>query len=114
VIEWLAPCFLAGHWTPDLVAAAGGVDIGAQSGDHSVGREWAEVLSLDPALVVIALCGFDEPRARSELAAFDHPAFHAWLAERAVLVLDGNALTSRPGPRLVEAIARIGERVRGL
>ncbi|MBP9898427.1 MAG: ABC transporter substrate-binding protein [Gemmatimonadales bacterium] len=114
VIEWLAPCFLAGHWTPDLVAAAGGVDLGAQAGDHSVGREWSEVLALDPTLVVIALCGFDEARARAELAAFDHPAFHAWLAKRHVLVLDGNALTSRPGPRLVEAIGRIGERLLGV
>ena len=114
VIEWLAPCFLAGHWTPDLVAAAGGVDLSAHPGDHSVGREWSEVLALDPRLVVIALCGFDEARARAELAAFDHPAFHAWLAERDVLVLDGNALTSRPGPRLVEAIARIGERLVGV
>jgi iron complex transport system substrate-binding protein len=111
VIEWLAPCFLAGHWTPDLVEAAGGIDLGAKSGDHSVGRAWREVLALDPALVVIALCGFDEARARAELAAFDHPAFHAWLAERDVLVLDGNALTSRPGPRLTEAIVAIGERV---
>lgn len=111
VIEWLAPCFLAGHWTPDLVAAAGGRDLGAEPGDHSVGREWSEVLALDPALVVIALCGFDAARARAELAAFDHPAFHAWLAERAVLVLDGNALTSRPGPRLNQAIALIGERL---
>lgn len=113
VIEWLAPCFLAGHWTPDLVAAAGGTDLGTKSGDHSVAREWHDVLALDPALVVIALCGFDEARARAELAAFDHPAFHGWLAEREVLVLDGNALTSRPGPRLVEAIERIGERLAG-
>ena len=39
-VEWLDPPFLAGHWVPELVAAAGGVDVGASAGSHSEVRSW--------------------------------------------------------------------------
>ena len=31
-VEWLEPLYLAGHWVPELVAAAGGLDVGARAG----------------------------------------------------------------------------------
>ena len=37
-VEWLDPLYLAGHWVPELVAAAGGQDVGAQPGSHSARR----------------------------------------------------------------------------
>jgi iron complex transport system substrate-binding protein len=113
VIEWLDPCFLAGHWTPDMVAAAGGRDVGMLPGQHSVARAWRDVMALDPAVVVVALCGFDEARARQELEVLPHAEVHAWLARRRVMFLDGNAYTSRAGPRVVEGISVIGEFLRG-
>ena len=42
-IEWLDPLYLAGHWVPELVDAAGGRDIGAAPGSHSAIRSWEEV-----------------------------------------------------------------------
>lgn len=111
VVEWLEPCFLAGHWTPEIVAAAGGRDIGMHPGAHSVPRDWHDVMRLDPEVVVIALCGFDEARARAELAALDRPDVHAWFAERRVVVIDGNAYTSRAGPRLIEAVEVLGRTI---
>lgn len=113
VIEWLEPCFLAGHWTPEIVAAAGGHDLGMRPGAHSVARDWSEVLALDPAVVVIALCGFDAERAHAELARCDRPAVRRWLAARRVVVIDGNAYTSRAGPRLVDAVEVLGEALTG-
>lgn len=106
-IEWLEPLFLAGHWVPEMIDAAGGEDIGALPGSHSVIREWQEVIDLDPDLVLVILCGFDEKRARAELARLDNTAAGAWLATRRVVVLDGNAFTSRPGPRLVDGIRQM-------
>lgn len=108
VIEWLEPCFLAGHWTPEIVAAAGGRDIAMHPGAHSVAREWNEITALDPDVVIIAICGFDERRARLELVALDRAEVHQWLGRRKVIVIDGNAYTSRAGPRLVEAVEVIG------
>lgn len=106
-IEWLEPLFLAGHWVPEMIHAAGGVDVGAEPGDHSVQREWSELTALDPDVVLIMLCGFDEARAHRELAAMTSEVGRAWLASRRVCVIDGNAYTSRPGPRLVEGITLI-------
>jgi len=104
VVEWVDPPYVAGHWVPELVAAAGGVDIGARAGDRSVTRPWPELRALAPEVVVIALCGFDVPRARRELAAVKDRDAQALLAGARVVFLDGNAYTSRPGPRLVEAV----------
>src|SRR5262249_16911362 len=50
-IEWLDPLFLAGHWVPDMIAAAGGIDVGATSGGHSVIHAWGDVMALDPDIV---------------------------------------------------------------
>jgi iron complex transport system substrate-binding protein len=103
-IEWLEPLFLAGHWVPEMIAAAGGIDVGGAPGSHSVVHEWEPVMALDPDLVLIILCGFDERRARAELAAIQDQRIVEWLAVRRVVVLDGNAYTSRPGPRIVDGI----------
>jgi iron complex transport system substrate-binding protein len=108
VIEWLEPCFLAGHWTPEVVSAAGGRDIGMLPGQHSVARDWNEVCQLDPEVVVIALCGFSEARAHAELDGLARADVRRWLQERRVVVIDCNAYTSRAGPRLVEAIEVLG------
>jgi iron complex transport system substrate-binding protein len=104
MIEWVDPPYVAGHWVPELVAAAGGVDALARPGDRSVTRTWRDLRALAPEVVVVALCGFDVPRARRELAAVTDPDALALLAAARVAFLDGNAYTSRPGPRLVEAV----------
>jgi iron complex transport system substrate-binding protein len=102
VLEWLDPPYVAGHWVPELVAIAGGQDVGNTTGARSLSRPWAELVAIDPERVIVALCGFDVARARREAAtAVDVDARR--LFARGVEFLDGNAYTSRPGPRLVEA-----------
>ena len=101
VLEWLDPPYVAGHWVPELVALAGGDDMGSAAGEPSRPRPWGELAALGPDLVVVALCGFDEARARAELAALTDRDAQVLLARR-VEVIDGNAYTSRPGPRLVD------------
>ena len=87
-----------------MIAAAGGRDLGAAPGSHSTIRQWDEVMALDPDLVFVILCGFDEARGRDELRRMTDERARQWLSARRVVVLDGNAYTSRPGPRLVEGI----------
>jgi iron complex transport system substrate-binding protein len=104
VLEWLDPPYVAGHWVPELVARAGGQDVGGAAGQPSRRRPWGELAGLEPDLVVVALCGFDESRARTELAAVvERDALALLGPPRRVAVIDGNAYTSRPGPRLVDA-----------
>ena len=112
-VEWLDPLYLAGHWVPELVAAAGGEDVGGEPGGHSFPRTWAEVERLRPDVVIVMLCGFGIGRARAELDALTDPAARAVLSARPVWILDGNACTSRPGPRIVDGAERIHAALHG-
>jgi len=112
VLEWLDPPYVAGHWVPELVALAGGVDVGGAPGARSVARPWAELARLAPDVVIVALCGFDVPRARREAAQVTDPDGRALLGGH-VEFLDGNAYTSRPGPRLVDAAEILAELTHG-
>lgn len=101
-IEWLDPLYLAGHWVPELVEAAGGQDVGAAPGSHSARRTWTEVAGLRPEIAFIMLCGFRVERARQEIDGLDFAEAIAALGNAPVWLLDANAYTSRPGPRVVE------------
>ena len=112
-LEWLEPLYLAGHWVPELVAAAGGEDVVAAPGSHSARAQWKDIAELRPELIVVMLCGFGVERSRAELETIG-PDARAVLARPApVWILDGNAYTSRPGPRLVDGAERIAAALRG-
>jgi iron complex transport system substrate-binding protein len=104
VIEWLDPLFIAGHWTPELVRRAGGVDVVAEAGAHSVQVTLEQVRAAEPDVILFAPCGFDVERAEREARALLANEEWGWAGGRDTWALDGNALTSRPGPRLVDAI----------
>jgi len=103
-VEWLDPIYLAGHWVPELVSAAGGIDVGAEPGAHSVRISAEDYKALEPDLVLVMLCGFGVERAKKELALTPLPDLGA-----PVSFIDGNAYTSRPGPRVVDGAIRIQE-----
>ena len=104
VIEWLDPLFVAGHWSPELVRRAGGVDVLAQPGAHSMQIDVDAVQATAPEVLLFAPCGFDVKRAARETEALLERKEWQWSSACARWALDGNALTSRPGPRLVDAI----------
>lgn len=112
-IEWLEPAYTAGHWVPELVAAAGADDVGANPGAHSVQREWAELAALEPDLIFIMLCGFGVERASHDLDLLNDPVARRLLEATPVWVLDGNAYTSRPGPRVVDGAERMRAALEG-
>lgn len=106
-IEWLEPLYLAGHWVPELVAAAGGEDVGATPGSHSTRREWRELGRLRPDLILVMLCGFGIERAHAELERLSDPDALELMRTVPIWIIDGNAYTSRPGPRVVDGAIRI-------
>lgn len=112
-VEWLEPLYLAGHWIPELVEAAGGTDVGAAPGSHSARREWHEVAGLRPDLIVVMLCGFGLDRSRAELSALVNPAALAVLDSVPTWIMDGNAYTSRSGPRIVDGAELLAGALRG-
>jgi iron complex transport system substrate-binding protein len=112
-LEWLEPLYLAGHWVPELVAAAGGQDIGADPGSHSARREWRELARLSPDCIVVMLCGFGVERARTELNSLRDAEALDLMRRVPTWIIDGNSFTSRPGPRVVDGVARIQSAIRG-
>ena len=61
------PPYSAGHWVPDMVAAARGTDVAGMSGEPSHRMRWPDVAALEPDVVVLAPCGFDLDRTLSEV-----------------------------------------------
>jgi iron complex transport system substrate-binding protein len=104
VIEWLDPLFAAGHWTPELVRRAGGIDVLASAGEHSVRVAIDRVREAQPDVLLFAPCGFDVERSAREACALLDQSEWAWASELEAWAIDGNALTSRAGPRLADAV----------
>ncbi len=101
-LEWLDPVFVAGHWTPQLIEYAGGIDVLGLAGEHSEVRSWEEVAAARPEVVVVMPCGYDAERALEE--AYDFQDELAELGARRVVAVDAAAYFSRPGPRLVDGL----------
>lgn len=101
VLEWTDPPFAPGHWVPDMVEAAGGMNVLGSAGARSFRTTWTDIADSAPDVVVSAPCGFgiDE----SERLAHD-------LLDRSVVpdvplwAVDANASFARPGPRLVDGV----------
>ena len=109
-LEWLDPPFAGGHWVPEMIAFAGGEDAVASPGDHSARLTWEQIAEVDPDVIVVMPCGFDEAGAEGQMETIAHrPEWRALRAvrEQCVYAVDANGCFSRPGPRLVDGIERL-------
>lgn len=111
-IEWTDPLMSGGHWMPELVDIAGGINLFGATGAQSPWVSFAEITAADPDVVLVAPCGYDLETTRADMAVLD--ANPAWQALRAVregrlYITDGNAFFNRPGPRLVESAEILAE-----
>jgi iron complex transport system substrate-binding protein len=104
-LEWLDPVFVAGHWTPQLIEYAGGIDLFGLPGERSETRTWEELAAAEPDVVVCMPCGYDAERAHAEAETFAGEL--AQLGARRVVAVDAAAYFSRPGPRLIDGLELI-------
>lgn len=107
LLEWIDPPFCSGHWSPELVRLAGGIEMVGREGEPSRTTAWEEVIRADPEVMLIACCGFSAERARRDVPILaSYPGFDALACVRSgrVYLVDGNAYFSRPGPRLVDSL----------
>ena len=108
-LEWLDPPMVAGHWVPEMVGLAGGIDPLGRAGEPSFTVTWQQVIDARPDVMVLMPCGYDLPqtigdverlrdadgRIPGELA--NVPA----VASGHVYAVDGSGYFNRPGPRVV-------------
>jgi iron complex transport system substrate-binding protein len=97
--EWIEPPFSAGHWLPEMIELAGGLDVLGTAGLPSRPTTWTAVAAAAPELIVVAPCGFDAEAAaaRTEGIPFPCPA----------VAVDADSYYSRPAPRLAEGVAQL-------
>jgi iron complex transport system substrate-binding protein len=106
-MEWLQPPWAGGHWIPQMVNYAGGVEGIGRQGKPSHRVEWDEVVRYQPEIIVLSPCGFDADQVIGEanvLGAYhgweDIPAFQA----SRIYAVNASAYFSRPGPRVVNGL----------
>lgn len=104
LIEWTDPIYVAGHWGPEQIARAGGIDVVGTAGQHSVVVERERIIAADPEIVLIAPCGYSLERSVAEARQLLRDDAWSWLHGRQVWALDACGLVSRPGPRIVDGI----------
>jgi iron complex transport system substrate-binding protein len=107
VLEWIDPPFSSGHWSPELVRLAGGVEVVGAAGKRSRTIGWQQIVAAAPEVMLIACCGFDVKRTQSDLPILrGYPGWSDLPCVRSgrVFIVDGSAYFSRPGPRLVDSL----------
>ncbi len=110
LLEWLDPLFCSGHWTPQLIHWAGGVDPIGQMGQPSSVLSLDQLVAANPDILLVACCGLNQQRTERELAALT--GSEPWQAldavgRQQVFCFDGSAFFNRPGPRLVDALETV-------
>jgi iron complex transport system substrate-binding protein len=117
VLEWLDPVWPVGHWVPEQVAAAGGVEVLGTAGAHTDPLPWPAVVDAAPEVLVLAPCGFPPARTAAELDVLTaRPGWDSLPAVRAgrVWIVDGPAYFNRPGPRVVRGVEVLAHVLHGI
>lgn len=96
VAEWVDPPYACGHWIPEMVEAAGGVELLGVAGERSVQTTWEAVRAARPDLVIAAPCGFDGERSAREASKVD--------AGCRVVAVDADRYFVRPAPSVARGI----------
>jgi iron complex transport system substrate-binding protein len=113
-LEWLDPPMCGGHWNPELVEIAGGVDGIGRAGQPSRTIRWDDVIAWQPEVFCVACCGYPADRTRAELdTLLCRPELAGLPFARTgrVHVFDGVGLFARPGPRIVNSLETLADAV---
>ncbi len=107
LLEWIDPPFTCGHWSPELVTLAGGIEGLGQAGMSSRTLRWEELMAWQPEVLFIACCGYSVERTLQDLPILTRwPGWEALPCVQSgrIYVVDGSHYFSRPGPRLVDSL----------
>jgi iron complex transport system substrate-binding protein len=106
-LEWLDPFYVGGHWVPEMIERAGGVDMFGGPRKPTFRIALQDIVEAAPDVILVSPCGYSAEQARNEHRAMSFP--DQWNAIPAVrnnrvYALEANGYFSRPGPRLATGI----------
>ena len=113
-IEWINPFFTAGHWIPQMVEIAGGINgISSRAQPSRRMHDIDEIITLNPDKIILMPCGFDIHRTLREAKTLE--TNNKWKSLQAVqnnevYAVNAGAYFSKPGPRTItglEVLAKI-------
>ena len=111
-LEWVDPLMCGGHWVPEMVELAGGINCFGDKETGSFPLEWESIIDSQPEVIVLMPCGFDVKRGLQDLPLLSNKDGWANLPavkNNRVYVIDAGAYTSRSGPRLVDGLEILAE-----
>ena len=109
-LEWLDPFFTSGHWVPEMVEIAGGINGLSKPKEKSGRTSLEEIEKLDPDKIILMPCGFNIGRTIKEYN--NNTTLNKnkeWNNLRAIknnelYVVDAGSYFSKPGPRTITGI----------
>ena len=110
IAEWLDPPFASGHWIPEMVDAAGGIEVLGKPGMPSVTTSWQAVRDAKPEIVIFAPCGFDEVRAAKEAAVLVDQFDPNWQTA----CVNADRFFARPAPSIADGIEQLAKIFHGV
>jgi iron complex transport system substrate-binding protein len=113
-IEWIEPFFTAGHWIPEIIELAGGINLISKKGEKSRRLRIEEIIESNPDIIILMPCGFNVERTVIEYQK-TLKEDETWNKIRAVknknvFAVDANSYFSKPSIRTIiglEIIAKI-------
>lgn len=111
-LEWVDPLMCGGHWVPEMVELAGGINCFGDKDTGSYRMEWTDVVASQPEVIVFMPCGFEVKRALEDVPVVS--VLEGWdslpaVENNQVYVIDASAYTSRSGPRLITGLEIMAE-----
>jgi len=108
-LEWIDPFFTAGHWVPEMVQIAGGINGLSKPSNQSRRTSLEEIKEFDPDKIILMPCGFNIDRTIKEYQNSTLNKNQEWNNLRAIknneiYVVDAGSYFSKPGPRTITGI----------
>jgi iron complex transport system substrate-binding protein len=104
MLEWSDPPFFGGHWVPEMVEAAGGVNVLGEVGFDSKRTNWQAVGFADPDIICVMCCGYGlEDNIKFAKSLYRNTGLRHLRSIRnnKIWALDANSYFSRPTPRIL-------------
>jgi iron complex transport system substrate-binding protein len=106
-LEWLDPFYVGGHWVPEMIERAGGIDLFGLPRKPTFRVTLQDIIESIPDVILVSPCGYSAEQARNEYRNMPLP--DQWSVTPAVhnnrvYALEANGYFSRPGPRLANGI----------
>jgi iron complex transport system substrate-binding protein len=109
-LEWIDPFFTAGHWVPEMVEIAGGINGLSKSREKSRRTSIEEIKKFDPDKIILMPCGFNIDRSIKEykntITLTKNPEWNNLRAIKTdeLYFVDAGSYFSKPGPRTITGI----------